>query len=235
VAERLSIAHERGEALAIDLAQLPANSDLLRRYNEFAARYGPDSLALQAAMSSELASRALPPLRALSGAALPWTFDGVREVKERNDADPALSSERVSTADAANDRAVGWRIDTRGLVPPVAPGALEQIRRDVSGEVADSNAKPTEATTFDKRNEILRNPDGTVSSRKSQFLGNVRQIRDDARAVYDNAKEGLASLADTGRKSAREDRAGLAGTERQQAINATPEVPPMAPPDGNRR
>jgi conjugal transfer mating pair stabilization protein TraG len=235
VAERLSTAYERGEVLSVDLAQLTANSGLLRRYNELAARYGPDSLALQAAMSSELASRALPPLRALSGAALPWTFGGVREVKERNDADPALSSERVSAAGAGNDRAVGRRIDTRDVVPPVAPGALDRVRPTVEGRTAEANAKPAESATFDQRNEIVRNPDGTVSSRKSQVAGNLRQIRDDARALYDNAKEGLGSLANTGRRTTEDDRAKLANSERQRAIDATPEVPPMSPPSGKRR
>ena len=57
VAKRLSTAYESGEALSIDLAQLPANSDFMRRYQRLAAEYGSDSLALQAAMASELATR----------------------------------------------------------------------------------------------------------------------------------------------------------------------------------
>ncbi len=235
VAERLSTAYEKGEVLGIDLAQLPANSDLLRRYNELAARYGPDSLALQAAMSSELASRALPPLRALSGAALPWTFVGVREVKERNDADPALSLERVSAADTDSDRALGRRIGTRDLVPPSAPSGLNHVRDIINGSIAERNAKPTAASTFDQRNEIMRNPDGTVSSRKSQATGNLRQIRDDAWAMYENAKEGLASLGGTERRRTEEDSDRLTRSERQRAINATPDVPPTAPADGKLR
>ena len=63
VANRLSTAYESGEALSIDLAQLPANSDFMQRYQRLAAEYGPNSLALQAAMASELATRALPPTK----------------------------------------------------------------------------------------------------------------------------------------------------------------------------
>jgi conjugal transfer mating pair stabilization protein TraG len=40
VAERLSKAYETGEVLSIDLAQLPANSDFINRYNRLAAEYG---------------------------------------------------------------------------------------------------------------------------------------------------------------------------------------------------
>jgi hypothetical protein len=66
------------------LAQLPANSDFIQRYQRLASEYGSDSLALQAAMASELASRALPPTRTASGSALPTTFDDVRSIASTN-------------------------------------------------------------------------------------------------------------------------------------------------------
>lgn len=235
LAERLSKSYETGEVLSIDLAQLPANSDFINRYQRLAADYGSDSLALQAAMASELASRALPPTRTVSGAALPTSFGDIRSVNQQTNTDPVFSKDRVISADSSNDRAAAGRISTRGLTPPETPPALGAVRTDVPGQVTSALSQPTQASTFDERNQIVRNPDGTVTTRKSQLVGNVRQIREDAAALAENAKEVLSDGSDAALKRAEEGRARLQSSERSQAIRATPEVPTMTPRGGRRR
>jgi conjugal transfer mating pair stabilization protein TraG len=235
VAERLSKSYETGEVLSIDLAQLPANSDFINRYQRLAADYGSDSLALQAAMASELASRALPPTRTVSGAALPTSFGDIRSLNQQTNSDPAFSKDRVVSADSSNDRAAAGRISTRGLTPPETPPALGAVRTDVTGQVTSALSQPTQASTFDERNQIVRNPDGSVTTRKSQLVGNVRQIREDAAALAENAKEVLSDGSDAALKRAEEGRARLESSERSQAIRATPEVPTMTPRGGRRR
>ena len=235
VAERLSKAYETGEVLSIDLAQLPANSDFINRYNRLAAEYGSDSLALQAAMASELASRALPPTRTMSGSALPSTFSDVRDINRTNSADPIFANARIQVADSANDRSVGSRIATSDLRAPVASSPLSQVRDDVSRQVGDGNVRPTQASTFDERNQIVRNQDGTISTRKSQVLGNARQLRGDAAALAENAKALLDGGADSALEVAAEARERQTGTERARAIEATKEVPTMLPKGGRRQ
>ncbi len=235
VAERLSKSYETGEVLSIDLAQLPANSDFIKRYQRLAAEYGSESLALQAAMSSELASRALPPTRTGSGTALPTSFGEVRAVNAQNNGDPIFSKDRVTAADAANDRSAAGRISTRGLTAPETPAALGSVRADVTGQLTAARDQPTQASTFDERNQIVRNPDGTVSTRKSQVVGNVRQIRDDAANLAENAKELLSDGSDAALKRAEEERARQEASERSKAIRETPDVPPMTPRGGRRR
>ena len=235
VAERLSKAYETGEVLSIDLAQLPANSDFINRYNRLAAEYGSDSLALQAAMASELASRALPPTRTASGSALPSTFSDIRDLSRSNNTDPLFAKARISASDGVNDRAVGSRIGTFDLRAPVPSAQLEQVQGDVRRLVGGASERPTQAATFDERNEIVRNQDGTISTRRSQLLGNARQLRGDAAALAENAKALLDGGADSAVRAAAEARERQAGSERAQALEATREVPAMLPKGGRRQ
>lgn len=235
VAERLSRAYETGEVLSIDLAQLPANSDFIARYNRLAAEYGSDSLALQAAMASELASRALPPTRTAPGTALPSTFSDVRTVSRSNNSDPIFAKDKVTSVDAANDRTVGTRIGTSPLTPPSVPVRLDQVRDDVDAQARDANARPTQASTFEKRNEIIRNPDGTVSTRRSQVLRDARQLRDDAAALAENARAVIEDGPAAALRSAEEARKRQADSPREKAIDATPEIPTLMPRGGRRK
>lgn len=235
VAERLSKAYETGEVLSIDLAQLPANSDFINRYNRLAAEYGSDSLALQAAMASELASRALPPTKTGSGSALPSAFADIRDLSRANNADPIFSKSRIGGADSANDRAVGTRIGTADLKAPLPGAPLEQVRGEVERRLGGASDRPTQAATFDARNEIVRNPDGTISTRRSQLVGNTRQLREDAAALAENAKALLDGGSDSAVRAAAEAKVRQAGSERVQAIEATREVPAMLPKGGRRQ
>jgi hypothetical protein len=129
-------------------------------------------LALQAAMASELASRALPPTRdgfricACQARSPTFAISAVA-----NNADPIFSKSRIGGADSANDRSVGTRIGGTGR-PEVAPlpGARSQVRGE-SLKASVAKRSPTQAATFDARNEIVRNPDGTFHRRRSQQLG----------------------------------------------------------------
>lgn len=57
-AERVSAAHEKGEAISIDIAQDPHNLEMFMRYAE---QYGGNSAAAHALMESELARQSLRP------------------------------------------------------------------------------------------------------------------------------------------------------------------------------
>lgn len=236
VAHRLSTAHESGEVLSIDLAQLPANSDFMHRYQRLAAEYGSESFALQAAMASELATRALPPTRnAAPGAALPASFGDVGAARNESLQDPVFSPGRVTAADLANDRSAGPRVSLGGLTPPVAPAAVSGVRGDLSARTAAAAKAPSGAETFDVRNEITRNPDGTVGTKRSQFVGNAKQLRDDVANLADNAKDLITGGSSEALRSAEAARARQAESPREKDIQATPEVPNMLPNDGRRK
>lgn len=236
VAERLSTAYERGETLSIDLAQLPANSDFMQRYQRLASQYGSDSLALQAAMASELATRALPPTRDRSSAsALPASFGDVQSSRQLDLQDPLFSRSRVTTADQANDRSAAPRISTRSLQAPDVPVDLGGVRADVASRTTAAASAPSAAATFDERNEITHNPDGTVGTKRSQLLGNARQLRDDVSNMADNARGLISGAPDRAAVTNEQARARNAQSQRARDIEATPDVPTMLPKDGRRK
>lgn len=235
IAERLSTAYETGEILSIDLAQLPANSDFIKRYQRLAQEYGSDSLALQAAMASELASRALPPTRTSSGSALPASFNDLKSAAAQARSDPVFSTDRVVRADAANDKTVGRRISTAALVAPDVPARLSEAQGDLANRLEEAANRQSPTAGFDERNEIVRNPDGTVTTKKSQQLGNLRQLRDDASALAENAKDLLGVGSEAALRSAEDSRARQDSSERSRAIQETAEVPRMTPNSGKRR
>jgi len=199
VADRLSRAHESGETISVDLAQLPQNADFMFRYARMAADYGENSQALQMAIASELATRALPPTRHFSdGSAAPSSFDDVRTA-HRSDANGTAFS-RVATDDnrAANDGRVRRVIGggRSGTVPDASPqesaAELGRVRGDVdSARTRVVNGAQSRVGSFDDRNEITRDADGTVGTRKSLVLKNARQVRDDVQNLGENVKEAV--------------------------------------------
>jgi conjugal transfer mating pair stabilization protein TraG len=236
VAERLSTAYERGETLSIDLAQLPANSDFMQRYQRLASQYGSDSLALQAAMASELATRALPPTRdRTSASALPASFGDVKSSHQLDLEDLLFSRSRVTAADQANDRSASPRISTRSLQAPDVPEDLGGVRADVASRTTAAASAPSAAATFDERNEITHNPDGTVGTKRSQLLGNARQLRDDVSNMADNARDLISGAPDRAAITNEQARARNAQSQRARDIEATPDVPAMQPKDGRRK
>jgi conjugal transfer mating pair stabilization protein TraG len=236
VAERLSTAYERGETLSIDLAQLPANSDFMQRYQRLASQYGSDSLALQAAMASELATRALPPTRdSSSSSALPASFGEVKSSRQLDLQDALFSRSRVAAADQANDRSAAPRISARALRAPDVPEDLGAVRADVASRTTAAASAPSAGATFDERNEITRNPDGTVSTKRSQFLGNAKQLRDDVSNIAESAKDLVSSAPERAAASTEQARARNAQSQRARDIASTADVPTMLPKDGRRK
>ena len=235
VANRLSTAYESGEALSIDLAQLPANSEFMQRYQRLASEYGPNSLALQAAMASELATRALPPIKSPSASALPATFDDILGVRNQDLRDPVFAPDAVAASDRANDGAAGPRLTGNDPRVPEVPPGLAGVRGDVSDRAAAAARAGTAADTFDTRNEITRNPDGTISTRRSQMLGNARQLREDVANMAENASDLVAGGSEQALSAAAAARARNSESQRSRDIAATPDVPTMLPKGGRRK
>jgi conjugal transfer mating pair stabilization protein TraG len=235
VANRLSTSYESGEVLSIDLAQLPANSNFMQHYQRLAAEYGSESLALQAAMTSELATRALPPTRnpSLNGA-LPASFSDVRSAHQEDAQDPVFAGSRVTSAEQANDRAAAPRISSAPLRAPDVPTALGSVRSDVTSRAAATANTPTAADTFDQRNEITRNPDGTVGTKRSQVLGSARQLREDVTNMRDNARDLIADGSGQALTAAEEARARNSQSPRARDIKSTSDVPTLLPSSGKR-
>jgi hypothetical protein len=101
----------------------------------------------------------------------------------------------------------------------------------MSPPAATAATTPTAADTFDQRNEITRNPDGTVGTKRSPVLGNARQppgltnMRDNARDLIAGAGQALTA--------AEEARVRNAQSQRARDIDSTSDVPTMLPAAAN--
>jgi conjugal transfer mating pair stabilization protein TraG len=234
VAERLATARGAGQEISVDLAQLPINSDFMRKYNQLASEYGPNSQALRVAMASELASYSLSPNRHFSdGTAMPSSFADLETVHQKNASNDAFLPSRVDESDRANDRVVG----PRGRATPqtvTPPPELQGVRTDVNGNPLAKDAA-TSFDTYDTRNEVTRHDDGTVSTNRSQVKKNVQQLHGDMVAMQQNAEELWNKSKEEGEAEAAARQARIASSERVKSIEATPEVPSMGPNSGKRR
>lgn len=94
----------------------------------------------------------------------------MRSIASTNKGDAIFSRDRVVGTDAANDRAVSKRLSGAPLVAPQPSGALAQVQSDLQRRRTEAESRETAAATFDARNDIVRNPDGTVSTKRSQQL-----------------------------------------------------------------
>jgi hypothetical protein len=120
-------------------------------------------------------------------------------------------------------------------VAPDVPARLSEAQGDLASRLEEAATRQSPTAGFDERNEIVRNPDGTVTTKKSQQLGNIRQLRDDASALAENAKDLLGVGSEAAMRSAEESRARQDSSERSRAIQETAEVPRMTPNSGKRR
>ncbi|MBY0468599.1 MAG: conjugal transfer protein TraG N-terminal domain-containing protein [Burkholderiaceae bacterium] len=190
LAERVSEARERGESIAIDIAQDPYNLAMFLRYAE---RYGGDSAAAATLLDAELARQGLRPSRSFSdGAALPASFQGLRDQWAASGSDPALNPD-VAARNAQNRGAVA-----RGLGSEPSTTA-EQPRSSIRQEVDMGGAAIREQTDrsrrgFDAEAEVTRSTDGTVSTKKSLLLQSGRQVAADAGATLDQAKDAVKGV-----------------------------------------
>ncbi|MDO8942668.1 MAG: conjugal transfer protein TraG N-terminal domain-containing protein [Desulfobacterales bacterium] len=182
--ERLSSARERGESISIDIAQDPYNLDMFMR---FAERYGGDSAAALSLFDSELARQSLRPTRVVSdGSALPMSFKALRSEFEGSRSEPALNPD--ISASAARDR--GTVIGTSLPLPAsTATPAGPSMRPEIRAKGAELRRQAEQAREgFDARSEIVREPDGTISTKKSLMIQSGRQVAADAGATLDEAK-----------------------------------------------
>ena len=189
-AERVSAAHEKGEAIAIDIAQDPHNLEMFMRYAE---QYGGNSAAAHTLMESELARQSLRPNRAFSdGAALPTSFGDIRDQHVHQRGDVALSP-NIDGQHQSNREQIS-RIEntkpSRGSASIVSP-IRDEIR--THGDQIRSGAESSRAN-FDTKAEIIKNDDGTLASRKSLLVQSGKQVGNDAAATLDNAKEVVNDL-----------------------------------------
>jgi conjugal transfer mating pair stabilization protein TraG len=188
VAERLSAAHAHGEEISVDLAQLP-NSDLMRKYIEMANRYGYDSQALQIAFASELVNYGMTPNRHFSeGSAVPFSFGDVVAVHDQRAQATEFSPMRVTQSYEAGKRAVGPVAPPR-IDAPEVPHDLHGIRPAVDAEQSVASEGKDRFDSFDSRNEITRDADGGVGTRKSQVVQNKQQIERDAKNTWSSLKD----------------------------------------------
>ena len=189
-AERVSAAHEKGEAISIDIAQDPHNLEMFMRYAE---QYGGSSAAAHTLMESELARQSLRPNRVFSdGTALPASFGDIREQHVHQQGDAALmpdiaglhQSNREQTSRFGNVK------PSRGTAPTVSP-IRDEIR--THGEQIRTAAESSRAD-FDAKAEIIKTDDGTLTSKKSLLVQSGKQVGKDAAATLDNAKEVVKDL-----------------------------------------
>ncbi|MEF8716996.1 MAG: conjugal transfer protein TraG N-terminal domain-containing protein [Candidatus Accumulibacter necessarius] len=189
-AERVSAAHEKGEAISIDIAQDPHNLEMFMRYAE---QYGGSSAAAHTLMESELARQSLRPNRVFSdGTALPASFGDIREQHEPQQGDAALmpdiaglhQSNREQTSRFGNVK------PSQGTAPTVSP-IRDEIR--THGDQIRAGAESSRAD-FDAKAEIIKTDDGTLASKKSLLVQSGKQVGKDAAATLGNAKEVVKDL-----------------------------------------
>ena len=189
-AERVSAAHEKGEAISIDIAQDPHNLEMFMRYAE---QYGGSSAAAHTLMESELARQSLRPNRVFSdGTALPASFGDIREQHVHQQGDAALmpdiaglhQSNREQTSRFGNVK------PSQGTAPTVSP-IRDEIR--THGEQIRTAAESSRAD-FDAKAEIIKTDDGTLASKKSLLVQSGKQVGKDAAATLDNAEEVVKDL-----------------------------------------
>ncbi len=190
LAERVSEARERGESIAIDIAQDPYNLAMFLRYAE---RYGGDSAAAATLLDAELARQGPRPSRSFSdGAALPASFQDLRDQWAASASDPALNPD-LAARNAQNRGAVARAL---GSDPPITS---EHARPSIRPEVSLGGAAIREQTDrsrrgFDAETEVSRSADGTVSTKKSLLLQSGRQVAADAGATLDEAKDAVKGV-----------------------------------------
>lgn len=191
MAERLSSARERGETLSIDIAQDPHNLAMFMRYAE---QYGGDSAAAHMLMESELARQALRPTRTFSdGAAIPTSFDEVRENHKQRSLDPALNVD-VQDSRRDNDQRVE-HMDVRLGSGAAAPAQPSSVRSDVQEQLARMRERTRESgEKFDASAAVAPQQDGTLESRKSLLIQAGKQVAADADATMDNARDAVKGI-----------------------------------------
>ncbi len=191
-AERVSSAHEKGEAISIDIAQDPHNMEMFLRY---AQTYGGNSAAAHALMSAELARQSLRPNRVLhDGSSLPVSFGEVRDLHQKQLQDTALTPD-ISAAHRSNRRATSdhGADPSRPLAQRTEPSSplRDEVRERAVQLRRETSAKSSE---FDGKAEIVKTDDGTLASKKSLMWQSAKQVYKDGEATVENTKDAVQNL-----------------------------------------
>ncbi len=189
-AERVSSAHERGDSIAIDIAQDPHN---LRMFTRYAEQYGGDSASAQVLMASELARQSLRPNRVFSdGTALPTTFGDLNDQHRRDTAGASLAPD-LAAQHQANREAVERSEVAQSR--PRSGSTRSALRESIRADGAQIRADVAEDRThFDRKAQVTSTPDGTLATESSLVKRSVEQVQHDASPVVDDAKRALKEI-----------------------------------------
>ena len=176
MADRLSAARERGETIAIDIAQDPHNRDTFLRY---AREYGPNSAAAFAMMESELARRGLGPNRVFSdGTAAPSSFGDIREHYRTSTTDGRVNPDVTAISKENAGRVAATELGGdghKGAVP-----ATVSVREEVTGQASTLRAQVEKGeAAFDKKSGVVVTDDGTLASDRSLVKDVGKQVAKD--------------------------------------------------------
>jgi conjugal transfer mating pair stabilization protein TraG len=187
LSERLSSARERGETISIDLAQDPHNLEMFMRYAE---RYGGNSAAAFSMLDSELARQGLRPNRVLSdGAALPESFEELRRRHDQDRSSPRLDPDIMSSGRGNSRQVSGFGRSTPKVEEVLQPSSIRSEIERKGLEIRQGSE--SSQGSFDANAQIVRSPDGTLTTKKSLLMQSGRQVATDTTESID-AAEGLA-------------------------------------------
>lgn len=192
-AERISVAHEKGESISIDIAQDPHNLEMFMRY---ARDYGGNSAAAHTLMDAELARQALSPHKMSDGSAFPTSFGDVRGLHAQQRMEGALSPD-IQAAHQANRQVASQLKAPTGNTQTSTTATESPIRDEIRqrGDVIRESVE-TKRTGFDDKAEIVKTDDGTLATRKSLLYQSGKQAIKDAKATVSNAKDVVKNLLD---------------------------------------
>jgi conjugal transfer mating pair stabilization protein TraG len=247
--EETRLAFEKGETITRDLAQDPAYVDAVMDYERAAAQFGTNTQSLAAYFSARLGNYSMNPARFTENSAVPMTFAGVRELHTRRVQDESVNPDTAQRKAAHDDDARTKPLATPQAAPaagspgvPVTPSALAvptggavQLR-DPTGFRADveqrggGRAQGNEAQhmSFDERHQLERRPDGSVTTHQSLVGTTAKRVKQDSEVALGDASDSASRELAVARERA-------AASNRQKAIDATPEIPSMVPNSGRRK
>jgi len=186
-AEQITAAHERGEAIAIDIAQDPHNLAMFMRYAE---QYGSSSAGARVLMDAELARRSLRPQQRFSdGSAAPAAFGDPAE-QHRGHLDGSVPDGAVAERHRENESAARGFGDARRRATPTepAPGLRDAIRS--AGDRIRAAASADQAT-FERNAQVSKTPDGTLATERSLMLQSGKQVAHDAAPIVEDATKAV--------------------------------------------
>ncbi|WP_431261787.1 conjugal transfer protein TraG N-terminal domain-containing protein [Roseateles chitinivorans] len=192
VSERMARAYERGETIAIDIAQDPHNVAMFTR---FAQRYGGTSASAMVLMDAELARQSPRPHRVFSnGASVPG---GAADVRRAHEQDRESTSLRVDPR-AMNDshrqavERASWTEQSPKAPPQTRSRRTEfqqagtSVRDRVDDAAGSPGSQPRAGATAD----------GTLRSSESLLSRSAKQVAADAGSVIDDATKAVKRALD---------------------------------------